>query len=339
MKTLIQIAPKWAASIVALALLAGTAASCDTGGEDSGLSWQDGLPAREQTWEQFRDERTVVQADGSSRYFVADDLSTANIDDLRSYFDAYVQRVEDKSTGVKVSGAFVKWPKNLLSYCVASNANWGSASDSKPREYIRALMSKATAIWSRNVNIRWVENNTLGSNCETSEPTAGHVDFTVVSQGTSSDFGGNSFLPNWSVGSRQIHVNMGIFVLAYYATFVSTGEVMVGTDQSDVPFIAHELGHTCGLDHEHGHSGTYSPTPAVTGPDNSRCFDLQTGDADLTTQIDYCSLMTTGCKNNHAWQLANCPGLFLTITTPLDDYGMRRLYGPPAWWTLLWKVE
>ena len=83
-------------------------------------------------------------------------------------------------------------------------------------------MSKATAIWTRNVNIRWVENNTLGSSCETNEPTAGHVDFTVVSQGTSSDFGGNSFLPNWSVGSRQIHVNMGIFVLAYYATFVGT---------------------------------------------------------------------------------------------------------------------
>jgi hypothetical protein len=294
--------------------------------------WRANLAVRSTAWDDFLKSHTIVQADGSNLYVIAEDLRTSSVDDLRRYYDSLDE--VDKSVGSLSGGNFIKWPKHEITYCVGSTSNWESSSTK--RDYIRALMVEAARIWVQRANIRWRENNSLGSSCQSSEPSAGNVDFAVVSGGTSSDFGGTAFFPNWSASGRKFIVNLGIFTLSGYSTWSSSGTLLTGVANSDVPFFSHEVGHTMGLDHEHGHTGTWDPDPAVSDPDTSRCWDLSADPEDLTSEIDYCSVMTTyGCEMNATWQAANCPRHFETVISSFDGFGVARLYGPPAWVTVL----
>lgn len=297
------------------------------------LPWQTDLPEHS-SWETFKERRTVVEEDGTLVYVVAEDLKTTELGDLRAYYDSAVIGSAPKSVGVLSGGNLVRWNKQTITYCVSSASDWDWSTTK--RAYIQALMRESSKFWQRRANLRWVEVDGLGSDCQGYEPVAGNVDFVVRGNGGSGDFGGNGFFPNWAVASRIVSIKRGIFTENPYSTFVSTGVVVNDVAESHVGFFVHELGHVLGLDHEHGHTGTWNPSPAVQNPDSSRCWDISGSNQDLTEQTDYCSIMTTyGCVMNGSWREANCVDPFTAIVTVQDGYGASKLYGLPAWLSVL----
>lgn len=314
------------------------ALGCSSPDSGGGLDWQP--PASGEavpTWDAFREAHTAHDQSGREIYVVLDDVY---YDDIESLYIYWHNRFSDEAVAKKgvgattAGGALIKWPTNSLKYCLASPSHWGGTTQ---RQYIRALMTEAMLRWSHEADMTWTEVE-LGTACENSEPVAGNVDFAVVKDAVNT-MGGHAFFPDVGVSGRKIWIGTGIFAgPPGYPYFVTNGTILYG---GDMPFIVHEVGHTLGLEHEHGHTGTWAPSPAVPDASTSNCSDLHPLNAgygtnvDLTAGIDYCSVMASwGCGMNGDWLTANCPEYFQRIVSLEDGVASRALYGAPRWYNL-----
>ncbi len=235
--------------------------------------------------------RSLHIIDGEEKYVVEWDLALT-LDELRDYYDHYIDGDRDEEAGARSSvnrvnnqdDVWANGQQKNLTYCVSTNFGSGQAR-------IINEMNQAANAWKLVGNVKFIYKASEDANCTSSNP---NVIIAVQKWNTVGPVA-NSFFPSAGKGS--------LFLDLAAADVPSPNAPLV----TSAGILRHELGHILGLRHEH-----------IRNP-------LQPCDSEPATYAP----LTPYDKNSvmHYPQCGGFPNSTMSISA-LDAAGVHELYGP-----------